>query len=322
MFGYVRAVTPVLDESQARRYEGVYCGLCRTLKARYGRRAALVLNYDFVFLAMLLAPGPADLELQEKPCSACPWKKKVCWLESPALEQAADASVILTWWKLQDAIRDGGWAERQGGRLACIALRRHYQKAASLRPQFDETTRSCLHELHELEEANVPSLDRPADAFARILQAAALPEDLPDQNPDKQTSPDKPFASDARTTATAQILYHVGRWVYLTDAWDDRQEDAKTGSYNPVLARYGAKAEDRAELLRDTLHASLGVAITAFSLLDWGSWEPLLRHILREGLPAVEEAVFTGQWKTRRRMKTSAFGIHGKRSTKGKENAV
>lgn len=312
MFGYVRAVTPVLDADQARRYEGVYCGLCRTLKARYGRRAALVLNYDFVFLAMLLAPAQADPDLQERPCPACPWKKKVCWLESPALEQAADASVILTWWKLQDAIRDGGWAERQGGRLACAALKRHYQKAAALRPQFDETTRTCLHELHKLEEENIPSLDRPADAFARILQAAALPEASPDKSP----------TPNARTTATAQILYHVGRWIYLTDAWDDRQEDAKTGSYNPVLARYGAEAEDQADLLRDTLHASLGVAITAFSLLDWGGWEPLLRHILREGLPAVEEAVFTGQWKTRRRTKASAFGIHGTRSTKGKENAV
>lgn len=291
MFGYVRAVTPVLEADQARLYEGVYCGLCRTLKARYGPRAALLLNYDFVFLAMLLAPGQSQTEpiLQERPCSACPWKKKVCWLDSPALDQAADASVILTWWKLQDSIRDGSWTERQGGRLACAALKQHYKKAAAQRPSFDETTRTYLRQLSDLEEANVPSLDRPADAFARILQAAALPE------PNAA-----PISRDARTTATARILYHVGRWIYLTDAWDDRQEDAKTGNYNPVLARYGPEAEQQAEPLRDTLHTSLGVAVTAFSLLDWGSWEPLLAHILREGLPAVEEAVFTGQWKPHR----------------------
>ena len=46
---------------------------------------------------------------------------------------------------------------------------------------------------------------------------------------------------------------------------------------------------------------SLGLANTAFSLLDWGEWEPLLGHILGTGLPAVEEAVFTGQWKQRKR---------------------
>ena len=55
MFGYVRAVTPVLAPEDAQRYEAVYCGLCRTLGDRYGRTAQLVLNYDFVFLSLLLA---------------------------------------------------------------------------------------------------------------------------------------------------------------------------------------------------------------------------------------------------------------------------
>ncbi|MGM9565433.1 MAG: hypothetical protein ACI3VT_05420, partial [Evtepia sp.] len=53
--------------------------------------------------------------------------------------------------------------------------------------------------------------------------------------------------------------------------------------------------------LRDTMHASLGIADTAYSLLDWGEWEGLLGHILYTGLPAVEEAVFTGQWKRRQK---------------------
>ena len=52
MFGYVRAVTPVLAPEEARRYEAVYCGLCRTLGERYGKTAQLILNYDFVFLSI------------------------------------------------------------------------------------------------------------------------------------------------------------------------------------------------------------------------------------------------------------------------------
>ena len=55
MFGYVRAVTSVLSPEDAQRYEAVYCGLCRTLGNRYGKTAQLILNYDFVFLALLLA---------------------------------------------------------------------------------------------------------------------------------------------------------------------------------------------------------------------------------------------------------------------------
>ena len=66
MFGYVRAVTPVLAPEDAQRYEAVYCGLCRTLGDRYGRTAQLILNYDFVFLALLLA-RPEE-EGTEFPC--------------------------------------------------------------------------------------------------------------------------------------------------------------------------------------------------------------------------------------------------------------
>jgi hypothetical protein len=136
--------------------------------------------------------------------------------------------------------------------------------------------RTCLEELCGLEEANTPSLDQPADTFARILQGAAI-----------ETQP------AARRSATEQILYHVGRWIYLADAWDDLEKDKKSGSYNPLLAKFGDEATEKGAQLRETMDVSLGLADTAFSLVDWGPWEPLIEHILRTGLPAVEESVFT-----------------------------
>lgn len=287
MFGYVRAVSSVLSPEDAQRYEGVYCGLCRTLGNRYGWAARLILNYDFVFLAILLAEPEGSGEFPCCPCPIHPWKKKACWPKNPALDTAADESIILTWWKLQDSIRDGGAGERLKSRAASLALGRYYRKAAALRPEFDRTVRDCLHELHQMEKENIPSLDRPADTFARILQGAATETEPP-----------------ARQRGIGQILYHVGRWIYLADAWDDLAEDRKQGSYNPLLARYGPEAEQAKEALRETMHVSLGLADTAFSLLEWGEWETLLRHILKTGLPAVEEAVFTGQWKRKKRNQT------------------
>ena len=226
MFGYVRAVTSVLSPEDAQRYEAVYCGLCRTLGNRYGKTAQLILNYDFVFLALLLAKPEGEGTFPCCPCPVHPWRKKACWLGSPALDEAADATVILTWWKLQDAIRDGGLWERGKSRAAALALRRHYRTAAARRPAFDHTVQTCLEELHQLEVANTPSLDQPADTFARILQAAGAETGLA-----------------ARTHGVEQILYHVGRWIYLADAWDDLAQDRKEGNYNPLLARYGDQAE-------------------------------------------------------------------------------
>ena len=78
MFGYVRAIPDVLPEEEARRYEAVYCGLCMTLGVRYGWTARFILNYDFVFLALLLAPGETEA-CACRTCPARPWKKRACW---------------------------------------------------------------------------------------------------------------------------------------------------------------------------------------------------------------------------------------------------
>lgn len=282
MFGYVRAVPAALSPEDRRRYEGIYCGLCRTLGRRYGWTARMTLNYDFVFLALLLAPPEEEGDFVCMACPAKPWVKKTCWRMGEALALAADESVILTWWKLRDEIRDGGLFRRLLSRGACLLLRRHYRRAAALRPAFDALVRDCLEELHAIESQCLPSLDRPADTFARILQGAAA-----------QLEP------AARCSAIGQILYHVGRWIYLTDAFDDLEEDRARGNYNPLLLRYGPQAQEEQESLRETLHVSLGLADTAYALLDWGAWESLLGHILRTGLPVVEQAVFSGTWKKR-----------------------
>ncbi len=281
MFGYVRAVPAALSPEDRQRYEGLYCGLCRALGQRYGWTARMTLNYDFVFLALLLAPPEEEGTVCIR-CPAKPWVKKTCWQAGEALALAADESIILTWWKLRDEIRDGGLFRRLVSRLACLPLRRHYRRASAFRPAFDALVQGCLEELHEMETQRLPSLDRPADTFARILQGAAAE-----------------LEPAARGSAAGQILYHVGRWIYLTDAFDDLEEDQARGNYNPLLLRYGPQVQKEPEALRETLHVSLGLADTAYALLDWGAWESLLGHILRTGLPVVEEAVFSGTWKQR-----------------------
>ena len=282
MFGYVRPNRDELKVRQLRDYEALYCGLCSSLGRRHGFFARFFLNYDFTFLAMLLDGGRPETERRR--CPARLWcRKKTCAIAG-GVDAAADAGTILSYWKLRDTVADGTFWARTAARLLSVLLRRGYRRAAGHRPEFDRTVRDCLEELQALERENCPSLDRTADTFARLLAGAA------------------PASGDAaRDRALGQLLYHVGRWIYLTDAWDDLAQDRKEGNYNPLLARYGDQAETAEAPLRETMHVSLGLAKTAFSLLDWGQWEGLLGHILSTGLPAVEEAVFTGQWKERNR---------------------
>ena len=121
MFGYVR---PLRDELKCRDfdlYRAVYCGLCAAMRRRYGWLAPMFLNYDFTFLALLLAPPEEAFSPCRGRCHANPLRKKTMYQPTPALDTAADESVVLTWWQLRDRARDDrgwkGWTARALARL-------------------------------------------------------------------------------------------------------------------------------------------------------------------------------------------------------------
>lgn len=278
MFGYVRPWRDELKVRQNRDYEALYCGVCYALGKRHGFVARMFLNYDFTFLAMLL--DGSKPEFGRKGCPARLWCKKKSCVLSPGVDAAADAGTILSYWKLRDTVADSGWLKGLPARLLSRLLLRGYRRAAAARPEFDGHVRRCLEELHELEAERCPSMDRTADTFARLLAAAAPPS-----------------GAESRDRAMEQLLYHVGRWIYLVDAWDDLEEDTRTGAYNPILARFPGGAEEGRETLRTTLRHSLNLASSAMALLELGHWRETVENVLYLGLPAVEELVFTGRWK-------------------------
>ena len=279
MFGYVCPYRDELKVREQRDYEALYCGLCQALGKRHGFLARMFLNYDFTFLAMLLdGDKPA---LTRHPCPARLWCRKKSCAESGGVDAAADAGTILTYWKLRDTVADSSWWKGLAARFLSRLFRRSYRRAAGNRPEFDQAVRENLDQLQRLEREGCPSLDRTADTFAKILAAAAP------QN-----------GEEGRRRALEQLLYHVGRWIYLVDAWDDLEDDRRRGGYNPISARFPGEEEANRAYLRTTLRHSLNLARSAGALLELGHWQGTVENILYLGLPAVEELVFSGQWKT------------------------
>ena len=282
MFGYVRPFRPELKCKDFDLYRATYCGLCRCLRRRYGLIAPMFLNFDFTFLALLLWEPEETFTPCRGRCHGNPLREMPMCPDSPALELAADESVVLSWWKLRDSVRDDGLFGGLPARILSAALGPAYRKAARRRPEFDRTARTCLEELAVLERENCPSLDRTADAFARLLQAAAPHE-------------------GERGRVLSQLLYHLGRWIYLADARDDLEEDKQSGRYNPVAARFGQSGDDAA--LRLTMDSSLELMESALQLGEFGCRKPLLENIVYLGLPLVEKAVFDGSWSEIKKQK-------------------
>ena len=79
------------------------------------------------------------------------------------------------------------------------------------------------------------------------------------------------IAEEKRRRVTEQLLYHLGRWIYLTDAADDLRSDMKTGSYNPLALRFAPedgrlRPADR-QALAQTMDGSVQAMAAAFELL-------------------------------------------------------
>ncbi len=277
MFGYVRALMPRLSEEERTRYQGAYCGLCHCLQDRCGFAARFTLQYDFVFLYLLLEEEGDCRPVCQRRCAAHPLKPRPCQEPSPAMELCADEGAILAYFKLRDGVADEGLFAGLGSRLAAALLRRAYRKARAARPDFDCHVAMCLGELDGLERKNSPQLDRVADTFARLLAAVA-----PGTGREELDRPRQ------------QLLYHLGRWLYLVDAVDDLEEDGARGRYNPIAARFGGSPD--LAYLRTTMDHSLSLAQSAFQLLPRTSWSGILENILYLGLPNVQELVFSGQW--------------------------
>ena len=285
MYGYVRPPLKMLPEYEVERFRRIYCGLCHTLGERYGQAARFILNYDFTFLTILLSEGKEDVE-QYSRCIASPFQQRGYQISTPAMELAADESVILAYWQLRDGVEDHDWLHGLKYRGFSKVLEPAYQKAAAIRPGFDACARKHLEILAQLEQEQCDSMDLAADAFAGLLAGAA--EEVEDA---------------VRKRVLRQLLYHLGRWVYLVDAADDLKKDAKNGNYNPVALRFALQdgtwtAESRQEFVISLDH-SIHMMTTAFELIPFGVWTPILESTLYSGLFQVGKAVLDGTFQPR-----------------------
>ncbi len=283
MFGYVRPNIRELKVKDNDSFKACYCTLCHALKKKYRLSASLILNYDFVFLAMLLDDG--DPKSQKCRCVVNPCKKKACFELNDAYMRCAGYSVILTWWKLIDSLADDSFFGRLKSRFIMLLLKRSYKTASAELPEFDSSVRAELSALAELEKSGGDSLDAASDLFARILGAIGQDSGL----------------DEKKSRVLEQVLYHLGRWIYIVDACDDLKEDHDDGRYNPVAARFsiedGVLNDDAKERIRTTLLHSRNIMGASFELLDKSVWTDIIRNIIYFGMPEVANAVLSGKWK-------------------------
>ena len=273
MFGYVRVHHPELKVKEYEFYRGTYCGLCRSMGKCTGQCSRMTLSYDFAFLALVrLALTKDPIEFSTGRCMAHPIKKRNYMKHNDTLAYCAGAAAILNYHKLMDDLADEKGFKRLRARLARPMIARARRKA--LRQGLEELDRSVerrLKALSETEAEQAPSVDTPAVLFGEIL-SDIMSFGLPD--------------AEKRIAAGAGMA--VGKWIYIADALDDAEDDAKKSRYNPFLLLFGrVPTPAEQEGIGNALKNQLYDAEAAIDLVDFeqATVQNIIQNILYLGMP-------------------------------------
>ena len=268
MFGFVVASLGELSEEEKKRYQAVYCGICRSIRDTDGQLCRLGLSYDMAFLALLhmslYEPGET---LGQGRCIAHPAKRRP-WTDNEYIRYAARMNVALACYKARDDWEDD---EKFSAKLMARIFGRHEAEIAEAYPRQCAAISACIRELSELEREGCPDPDKPANRFGALMaELFVVHEDR--------------WAVDLR-----QLGFYLGRFIYLADAAIDYRRDVKNGKYNPLAAMGGGEDLDKWE---QYLVLAMAACTRAYERLPLVEDKGILDNIL-----------YSGVWLSYRRMR-------------------
>lgn len=292
MFGYVTINKPEIRFKDYDTYRSYYCGLCRCLKKRHGFWGRMTLDYDMVFLVLLLS-GLYDTDTEQQQRRRCILHPFSGHLEriSEFTEYAADMNLLLFYYKCLDDWND----DRKLTRRICAALLSPGVKRVRRRyPEKAEAVRSHLASLSEAERAagiqsgkyltaqeknaagrpaeqpTVLDIDGPAGIFGGLLSEIFA------------------WRKDVWEDTLRRLGFYLGKYIYLIDAYDDIEKDMEKKRYNPFSGIYGQPDFDLkcGEILKMMISECAG----AFERLPVEDHMEILRNIIYAGVWSKYEA--------------------------------
>ena len=260
MFGYVTASLKELDKEAQKRYNAVYCGICRRIRLQSGNVARLGLSYDMAFLALLLMSlYEPEEETGEKACSLHPIRKRP-WIDNQYVRYAADMNVALSYYNFLDDWEDDG---KRSAKLLANQFAKHLPEIAARYPRQCKSIEVCIRQLSDLEKAGCTNPDEPASCFGQLMGELLTDEE------------------DLWAPTLRQMGFYLGRFIYLLDAALDYDKDAKKRKYNPYLAMGTGKDWARWE---EYLILTMGRCTDFFEKLPLVQDKSLLDNILYSGV--------------------------------------
>lgn len=273
MLGYIKAHKPEMKFKDYELYKGVYCTLCKALGKRYGFVARFILSYDFTFFAMVrMAVRSQCPGFTKSHCSFNPAKPCLdCNRDNEDIAYTADVTILMMYHKLADNIQDSRFFKRFLCRLMLPYAKHLYKKACQRVGSISEVLEKQMARQLEIEKRN-GSLDEAADPSA-VMLSELLVHNIECEDID----------------ALKKFGYMIGRWVYITDAVNDCEDDIKEGSFNPLKKRF--EDESFTQYCEEMMNLTIGEAIMNYKRLKIFRFNDILENVLYDGVYSVTQKV-------------------------------
>ena len=256
MFGFVMANIKELTELEKKRYNAVYCGICRQIRDRSSQLSRLGLSYDMAFLALLLMSLYEPEEVSgKKACAMHPAKPRP-WVDNEFVRYAADMNVALAYYQCMD-----DWEDEH--KHTAHAMANHLQRRIpDLQAQYSRqcaAVEGCMARLTALEKENCANPDEPANCFGQLMAELLV------------------YREDLWAPYLRQVGLSLGRFIYLADAVVDYEKDKRKKRYNPL-------SEGNREQWEDYLVLAMGRCTEFYEKLPLVQDKALLDNILYSGV--------------------------------------
>ncbi len=288
MFGYVKTDKPEMKIKEYETYRGLYCSLCKAMGKHFGALSRLTLSYDITFLVLTRLSFSCTLpNFKGGRCPFNPSKKcNYCCNTDEELRYASAVSMMMFYFKVRDNISDGSVLKKLLMYLLLPWASLKYKKAKKMYGEIAKIIEDCMAKQNEVEKKNSAFTDEAAHCSAEALgKIAAYNMNDPEGN-------------------VYRFGYGIGKWVYLTDAFDDIEKDIKSKSYNVFVNKHNLANTELTEEIKNeitgTLNMSSGVFIDAYENIETKTMTPIMENIIYEGMHKSLDRILKGENKDKK----------------------
>lgn len=289
MFGYVKTDKPEMKVKEYEAYRGLYCSLCKAMGKHFGVLSRLTLSYDITFLLLTRLSFSGTLPWFESGrCPFNPTKRcSYCSNADEELRYASAVAMMMFYHKVRDNISDGRVLKKILMYMLLPWATLKYKKAKKMYSEIAQIIEECMTKQSQLESRNSDSTDEAAHQSAEALgRVTAYNIDDPEGN-------------------IYRFGYGIGKWVYLTDAFDDIEKDIKDGSYNVFVNKYNLKSNEYSQGIKQEITATLnmtsGFFIEAYEKTENRTLSPIMQNIIYEGMHKSIDRILKGESKDKNR---------------------